>query len=471
MTGSHERGASWQLVACVVLVVALVHAPSLGAPLLGDDYRLIARVSTDGQADLARVIADATTPLGDRPGPRFWRPLWQLSFWLDLTLWGPRPAGFHATNLALHALAAVALGRLALALGLAPRAALAVACLFAGWPTHHEAVPWIAARCGPMATGLTIAALGWALKGRTRLATGAALLAMLSKETGFIVAPLCAAAVALCEGPRVALRRTGPMWLGAGLCLAARTWILGTPVGGYPQVPLSPLRPDFVAAQANTLGSLLGGVRADLFGAAVPLVAGLALAAILCLGAWRRRDEHRNAWRLALTWAVLAWVPISPFLVSPIDQADSRFLYGLVAPLSLALVVALGRLGLPTWRLVAGVLVLAVLNQGPRRDAEALADQLFPRIQALAMDGAGTLVVLAGVPDRPGGVVVGRNAFPDALRPLYTDQLLARPALVLTDTPEGRARLRGLLDATAQDADARVLTWDSGSGVFVDLPR
>lgn len=450
------------LVLAVVATVGVTQGASLWAPFLGDDYRLIAGLSRDGGADLGRWWSAVITPLGDTPGPRFWRPAWHLSLAVDLALWGPDPLFFHLSNLALHATTAIVLGGVALRLGLSRSAAIGAACLFTAWPAHQEAVAWVSARCGLLAQLFLVGTLWLALRG-SRAAPLSAVVAMLSKEPGFLAAPLCTVALALQHGPREAVRRTAPLWCATLAVLAARAWILGTPVGGYPQVPLSPLRPGFLAAQASTLGSLVstplavtGPIVAGLLGVSV---CGLLLAAL-------RRPDHAPAWRLAFAWLALAWVPISPFLVDPATHQDGRFLYGLAVPLALGLAIAHERLRLSPAPLVLVVLALTVWTQGPRRAAAQAGSAVISQAQVLALDGQGSLVVLAGVPDKPDGVVVGRNAFPDALRPLFTGALLTRPAIVLTDTPEGRARLRGLEADTAQDPDARFLAWDPETRSF-----
>jgi tetratricopeptide (TPR) repeat protein len=83
-------------------------------------------------------------------------PLTWLSHGLDYVLWGMRPAGYHAVNVLLHALAAatayfVALRVLAAAVAPEPRAGLklcaAVAALvFAVHPLRVESVAWISER-------------------------------------------------------------------------------------------------------------------------------------------------------------------------------------------------------------------------------------------------------------------------------------------------------------------------------------
>jgi len=75
-----------------------------------------------------------------------WMPLTWLSYLLDAQLWGDKPAGFHATNILLHAVAAVLLF---LALRMMTRevwpSAMAAA-VFAVHPLRLESVVWIAER-------------------------------------------------------------------------------------------------------------------------------------------------------------------------------------------------------------------------------------------------------------------------------------------------------------------------------------
>ncbi len=75
-----------------------------------------------------------------------WIPLTWLSLMLDSTLFGIGPAGYHATNVVLHAAnALILLLALASATGYAARSAF-VAALFALHPLHVESVAWVAER-------------------------------------------------------------------------------------------------------------------------------------------------------------------------------------------------------------------------------------------------------------------------------------------------------------------------------------
>jgi tetratricopeptide (TPR) repeat protein len=75
-----------------------------------------------------------------------WIPLTWLSLMLDSNIWGTSPAGYHVTNVILHAANAVLLfTALACATGYTVRSAF-VAALFAIHPLHVESVAWVAER-------------------------------------------------------------------------------------------------------------------------------------------------------------------------------------------------------------------------------------------------------------------------------------------------------------------------------------
>lgn len=71
-------------------------------------------------------------------------PLTFSSYYLQHALFGPRPGGYHAVNILLHAVNAVLCLALARALGLGRLAALLAAALFALHPTQVMSVAWIA---------------------------------------------------------------------------------------------------------------------------------------------------------------------------------------------------------------------------------------------------------------------------------------------------------------------------------------
>lgn len=75
-----------------------------------------------------------------------WIPLTFLSYQLDVTLFGFRPAAFHAVNLALHALNGLLLFAWLVRVTGAHWRSFVVAALFAVHPLHVESVAWVAER-------------------------------------------------------------------------------------------------------------------------------------------------------------------------------------------------------------------------------------------------------------------------------------------------------------------------------------
>ena len=96
-----------------------------------------------------------------------WHPITWLSLMLDAELFGAGPAGFHATNAALHALSAcLFFGALYSATGRVGASGFAAA-LFALHPIHVESVAWISERKDVLAAVFGMGAL-WAYVGYAR---------------------------------------------------------------------------------------------------------------------------------------------------------------------------------------------------------------------------------------------------------------------------------------------------------------
>lgn len=122
----------------------------------------------------------------------FARPLFAFSMGLDHAIWGEKAAGFHLTNLTLHAMSAVLVYVLAFELFADLPLAVLAALLFALHPVHTEPVAWISARPELLMTVFFIPAFIFYVRfmktGRTEsllLSCLFFLLSLLSKQSAF----------------------------------------------------------------------------------------------------------------------------------------------------------------------------------------------------------------------------------------------------------------------------------------------
>jgi tetratricopeptide (TPR) repeat protein len=122
----------------VFLLAAAVYSNTLGAGFTWDDHRLIIVNKHIDDLDYIRYM------LLER---KLWRPIKRISLMIDYALWGrERAAGYHATNMMLHASVCLALYFVVLRLGRSRRLAGTAAMLFAVHPVHVESVANISHR-------------------------------------------------------------------------------------------------------------------------------------------------------------------------------------------------------------------------------------------------------------------------------------------------------------------------------------
>jgi tetratricopeptide (TPR) repeat protein len=174
----------------------------------------------------------------------YYRPVTTSSFALDAALWGNDPAGFHATNLALHLLVCAALFAVLGRTSVHPASAALATVLFALHPAHSEPVAYISAR-GDLLCGLfLLCSFLFHLKGeetglhRHRASSVLSfLLALLAKDVAIVYPALLALRQALFAPERRRLPVLVPFILTAVAYLGVRSWVLA--MGTWDAVPLT----------------------------------------------------------------------------------------------------------------------------------------------------------------------------------------------------------------------------------------
>jgi len=174
--------------AAVVAVAIGLYLGTLGHGFTFDDASV---VQSQEIVRSHRFLDAFTTPYhtdaASSAGTGLYRPLTILSFAVQDALHHGRPMAFHAANVALHAVAALCVLELALALSLPLMAASGAALLFAAHPVHVEAVAGIAGRAELSSAVFYLAALLAYAKREDvagRVGTAALLfLSLLCKET------------------------------------------------------------------------------------------------------------------------------------------------------------------------------------------------------------------------------------------------------------------------------------------------
>lgn len=126
------------------LLIVLVLAVFL--PVLGHDFVHYDDFDYVVQNPLLRMSWFDAFQSSFIPQQSNWIPITWLSLRFDYALFGLLPAGYHATNLALHALASIILYLLLARITEANGRSLFVAACFAVHPLHVESVAWVAER-------------------------------------------------------------------------------------------------------------------------------------------------------------------------------------------------------------------------------------------------------------------------------------------------------------------------------------
>jgi len=142
------RKALWLSVALIAMLGAAVYANSIGGAFIWDDVHL---VKNNAYIKNPANLAGLFTKKDNRKEYAFYRPLQETSYMLDYAFWRDNAKGYHATNIILHILTALAVFWLINLLFARMSLALITAGLFVVHPVHTEAVAYISGRADIMA--------------------------------------------------------------------------------------------------------------------------------------------------------------------------------------------------------------------------------------------------------------------------------------------------------------------------------
>ena len=225
----------------LLVIGFLVYLPVLNTTFFADDFYVLNRLQS-----------------GTFSAGNLFRPLSDMSIYLDYKLWGNKPLGFHITSVLLHIITSFFVYSVFLALNnflqtrlvTAHRLAMATGILFLLYPFHNEAVVWIVGR------GIVLAALCCLLSLRLYLHTsgnklyfGGALLFYFIALFGYesvLLFPVMLLALELTanKGKLTAgvIKKITPFVLVLVVYLAIRVYFIGDLVGAsdYFRITVSP---------------------------------------------------------------------------------------------------------------------------------------------------------------------------------------------------------------------------------------
>lgn len=447
-----------------------------------DDYGLIHEAWRGGDfgAALAHWLDLHVTPWSADAWPKFYRPVWSASYFVDAHVFGCEPAWSTLLSWTLHAATAWLAGRLCLRLTGSPAARWLTTwlCLLPG--AAQQAVFWIAARGTLLATFGTIAALVVAVappRLRTaRLAAIAALvlLAAGGNEVGLFAAPVVAAAILLRPDEtwreRLAAAAVPVLVMGAWVCW--RRAMLGEWVGGYAPTGHHREWSDVLTSFVAGAGSVAWPGH-DALGRFWQLGTGAVVFAAMAAFVLRRCAARGHRVLVALA-ALLILLFLAPFAGSEFrtsNGTNGRYLHPAHFGVALAIPAVLhgcaARLGprvagglaslLLTWIVVAFAATAVAFDR-----ASATARSLFT---ALAAFPGEELTVLLHLPDQDDGFLIARNALPAAMQPPFR-AASAAPFAHATDFDLANCILSGLSPALQAMPGAATWHWQPAERRF-----
>ena len=143
------------LLAGIVVLTLVVYARTLGNGFIDfDDPENVIDNFSIRDLTLANIGHYFSTPL-----QFMYTPLVTLSYAVDYQLWGLDPAGYHATNLALHLVNVVLVELVVWELTRRAFVSLAVSAAFALHPMNVDGIAWVATRSNLLATAFSLGAI------------------------------------------------------------------------------------------------------------------------------------------------------------------------------------------------------------------------------------------------------------------------------------------------------------------------
>jgi hypothetical protein len=409
----HRLSWSAQLRSGLLLLLIIPAALlwTLTIPLVSDDF---VHIGFALHFTPDKIVELFTLPAGDH----FFRPLGYMSYALDALWAGHNPALWHLATLLIHFANCLLVYLVARQTGLARFFAAAAAVIFGIHGSRPEAVTWIACRFDLVATLFVLATLSLYLRGRYTLALITAFLALISKESAYVLPVLL-----LLITDRPNWRRAAPFAALTGAVFLYR-WHLLSGIGGYQTAAHTPAILNF--SFLRTANALLLRLWATLFfpinWIAAPqwwlwiaLAIGVAGYAALGLAGGRQRRTL-----LFLLFTFMAALPVQQLLLIGPDLEKSRVLYLPSVGFALFLAATLESLRRPAWRVPAAIAImvfqLACLEHNLLnwRGVALVARQACDSVAA-SLEGNRKTVTVLDLPNVLRGVYFFHKGMPDCL--------------------------------------------------------
>ncbi len=323
------EGLSQALGLIVIFALAFaVYYPALRERLVADDFILVGHLSFDG------ALRYFHETLGF--GRNEYRPLTAMSYGVDQWLWQGNPAGYHLTNLVLHALASGLFFLALYALSAEFFFSLFAAGIFVIHPIDHARINWITARDGSVCAVFLLGAVWLYILSRKRnsqplhiFAVLSATCALLAYEGAIILFLLLYAieCLFLAAGPlrsRTASSLKHIAWFAAVTAAYLCLWqiVFSGKIGAY-DLSLSPIA--ILRNYTRLWAALFQGWK----------LPGIAALYLILLGLSYRYLRAR--WKMTVLAVAFVFIAFIPYCFT--RGFDSRF--GYISALGMAILLAL----------------------------------------------------------------------------------------------------------------------------------